>query len=146
LAAKAARIFAGVTCGGLLGLGAGALALKVFPWDPSAFGGEYHGMFTVFLFCLPVLAAYTVLGVILGIVAAFGPGGRCLIGFTAGAAIGFAGGLGAIIVSPRFLARSSASDGIEVFPDGIIMVVLSLMIVVTGAVIGGIFGRTRRST
>src|SRR5438445_3307852 len=89
---------------------------------------------------------HIVLGVILGVVGAFGPGGRCLIGLAAGAAIGFAGGLGAIIVSPRFLAGSSASDGIEVFPDGIIMIVISLMIVVTGAVIGRIFGRTRRST
>jgi hypothetical protein len=48
------------------------------------------------------------------------------------------------VVSPQLLATSSASDGTEVFPDGVITVVVSLLIVVAGAIIGRIFGRTTR--
>src|SRR5262245_6081479 len=118
---KAARVFAGVVGGGLLGAGAGALVLKIFPWEPAAFGGEYHGMFTIILFCAPVVAAYTVAGVILGITAAYCRRGRSLLGLALGAATGLAGAVGMILVSPFFFAGGNPSDGVEVFSDGLMI-------------------------
>jgi hypothetical protein len=137
---KAGRVLAGVACGGLLGIGIGALALRVFPWDPAAFGGEYHGLFTIVLFCAPVLVAYAVLGVILGVVGALRPSGRRLLGLAVGAAVGLAGALGVIVASPRFFGGRSVSDGTEVFPDGMITMVIALMVIVAGAVIGRKWG------
>ena len=137
---KATRVFAGVVSGGLLGAGAGALLLKVFPWEPAAFGGEYHGIFTIILFCVPVVAAYTVAGVILGVIAAFCRRWRSLVGLAVGAATGLAGAVGMILVSPFFFAGSNPSDGVEVFSDGIIIVAMALVTVVSGAVLGRILG------
>ena len=139
---KTARVFAGVAGGGLLGAGAGALVLKIFPWEPAAFGGEYHGLFTIILFCMPVVAAYTVAGVILGVSAAFCRRGRYLVGLALGTATGLAGAVGMILVSPFVFAGGNPSDGVEVFGDGIIIVAMALVTVVSGAVLGRIFGST----
>ena len=139
---KAARVFAGVVGGGLLGAGAGALVLKIYPWEPAAFGGEYHGMFTIILFCVPVVAAYTVAGIILGVIAAFCRRWRSLVGLAVGAATGLAGAVGMILVSPFFFAGSNPSDGVEVFPHGIIIVAMALVTVVSAAVIGRMVGST----
>jgi len=139
---KAARVFAGVVGGGLLGAGSGALVLKIFPWEPAAFGGEYHGIFTIILFCVPVVAAYTVAGIILGVMAAFCRRGRSLLGLALGAATGLAGAVGIILVSPFFFAGGNPSDGVEVFGHGIMIVVMALVIIVSGAVIGRMVGST----
>src|SRR6516164_3518064 len=139
---KAARVFAGVVGGGLLGGGAGALVLKIFPWEPAAFGGEYHGMFTIILFCVPVVAAYIVAGVVLGVMAALCRRGRSLVGLVVGAATGLAGAVGLILVSPFFFAGGNPSDGVEVFSDGIMIVAMALVTVVSAAIIGRILGST----
>jgi hypothetical protein len=139
---RAARVFAGVAIGGPLGAGTGALVLKIFPWEPAAFGGEYHGMFTIILFCVPVVAAYTVAGVILGVMAAFCRRGRSLLGLALGAATGLAGAVGMILVSPFFFAGGNPSDGVEVFGHGIMIVAMALVTVVSGAVLGRMVGST----
>jgi hypothetical protein len=116
--------------------------LKIFPWEPAAFGGEYHGMFTIILFCVPVVAAFTVTGVVLGVMAAFCRRGRSLLGLALGAATGLAGAVGLILVSPFFFAGGNPSDGVEVFSDGIMIVAMALVTVVSGAVIGRMVGST----
>jgi hypothetical protein len=137
---KAARVFAGVLGGGLLGAGAGALVLKIYPWEPAAFGGEYHGMFTIILFCVPVVAAYTVAGIVLGVMAAYCQRGRSFLGLALGAATGLAAAVAILLISPFIFAGGNPSDGVEVFSHGIILVTMALVMVVSGAVIGRMLG------
>jgi hypothetical protein len=143
LVVKVARVFAGVILGGLLGAGVGVLALVVFPRDHFPFSSE--GMLQAF-FALAVLVAYTVVGVILGVVGAFCPDGHCLVGLGAGAALGLAGAVSVIVAVPRVLAGLGAGDsGSEVFNRGIMTIVISLAVIVAGAVIGRIRGSGSRA-
>src|SRR5262245_13583442 len=131
--AKAFRVVAGIFLGALLGAVAGVLWCVVFAADHTHRSG---GGLLLGLFLLAVVVGNVAVGVILGILAAFSPRHRS-DGLINGAAVGFAIGLIVLVALPRIIAAlKQPESGSDMSDSAGLTMGLSLLIILTGAVIG----------
>jgi hypothetical protein len=134
LVVRVACVLAGVVLGGLLGAGAGVLALLVYPADdfPSSSDGILQAFFAV-----EVFLGYALVGALPGIVAAFSLSWRCLVGLGIGSAVGLIGALGVIVGLPRTLTALVPTNAAgDLFDRGIPITILALLLLIVGAVLG----------